>query len=106
MPESPASATVDIATYFKALAEWWREGTGMLSSPADKASHPAYRKIIEAGPAILPYLFRELEANGGSGWYAALRALTGESPVPADSELTSQQVKAIWLDWGRKHGYL
>lgn len=106
MSESPASATVDIATYFKALVEWWREGTGMLSSPGDKTAHPAYQKIIEAGPAILPYLFEELEAHGGSGWYAALRALTGASPVPADAALSSTRVKDIWLDWGRKHGYL
>lgn len=106
MADSSAPPTVELETYFNALSEWWHEATDVLSSPSEKAQHPAYRRVVKLGPAVLPYLFRELAMRGGSGWYTALRELTGASPVPADAASSSDRVKEIWLGWGREHGYL
>jgi hypothetical protein len=67
--------------------------------------HRAYGEIIALGPAVVPLLLRELE-HQPNHWFAALRSLTGEDPVPASERGRIGPMTAAWLKWGRDRGYL
>ncbi len=103
-PEPPGN--VPLEEYFETLVAWWEECTGFLSSPSQRAAHPAYQKVLALGEAALPHIFREVERGHASGWYLALRQLTGASPVPREASKSSARVRELWLQWGRSHGYL
>lgn len=89
---------------FMVLASRWRRQTGMLSSSTEKTAHPDYLQIIAKGKQSLPFILRELRDHGGH-WYEALEAITGGvNPIPPGAEGYIPQMKAAWLDWGRKMG--
>ena len=90
---------------FAELVAEWRRETGGLSSPRAIAAHPAYQQIIEMGEPIIPMIFQELQENGG-WWYPALRALTGENPVPEAAKGRPPLNRDAWLEWGRRNGHL
>lgn len=91
--------------YFLELVAEWRAATAGLSSPRVIAGHQAYQRIIEMGTAALPWIFRELQQNGG-WWYPALRVLTGANPVPEHAKGSPPLNDEAWLEWGRGHGYI
>ena len=90
---------------FQALAERWRRETGMFSSVTKKVDHPAYQRIIAMGATAVPLILRELAHRPGH-WFEALRAIVGESPVPADKKGDITKVREAWLEWGRGKGYI
>ena len=100
-----AATPADLATEFHALADQWRRETGMLSSSSKMAAHPAYRKIIGMGDAAIPLLLRELEERPDH-WFAALRAISGENPVPREYAGRVPKMCECWLGWGRRKGYI
>ncbi len=100
-PDAPAN----LPTRFRALADQWRQETGMLSSSTQKKAHPAYREIIAMGPVAIPLLLRELQERGGH-WFAALRAISGENPVPPEYAGRIPKMSEYWLEWGRRQGYI
>ena len=95
----------EIVARFGALASRWRAETGMLSSSSARAMHPAYQQIIGMGPAALPLLLRELE-RAQEGWFWALKAISGEDPVPPDHRGKRAEMVSDWLQWGRNRGYI
>ncbi len=94
-----------LKTTFRILADEWYTATGMLSSISQKVTHPAYLRIIGMGHAVLPLLLEELRNRGGD-WYDALDAITREDPVPPDAYGDISRMKALWIDWGLRHGHL
>lgn len=88
---------------FHLLAKKWRKDTQYFSSAAKMAQHPAYRRIMDMGKAVLPYLLNELNQNPDH-WLVALNTITGENPAPENS--TFDEAVQAWLAWGRKEGYL
>jgi hypothetical protein len=82
----------------------WRAETCFLSDINEKCNHPAYLQIIEMGPDVVPLILEELEREPDH-WFAALRKLTGENPVPAEARGRLKDMTLAWLDWARKHGY-
>ena len=95
----------DLAIRFRALADQWRRETGPLSSSSRIAAHPAYQEIIGMGPAVLPLILRELQEHGDH-WFAALRAISGENPVPQKYAGRIPKIAECWLEWGRGKGYI
>jgi hypothetical protein len=91
------------AARFAELASTWRADTEYLSSPAAMADHPAYREIIAMGEPAIPLILAELEARPDF-WFEALRALTGENPVPIESRGNVNAMASAWLEWGHSHG--
>jgi hypothetical protein len=65
--------------------------------------HPAYQQIIGMGKEALPFLIRELERNPDH-WFWALRAITGEDPVPAEHRGRVRLMAQDWVKWARKRG--
>lgn len=94
----PDYGTSPIQLKFRGLVARWKEATGHFSSPNDIAIHPAYQQIIGMGPDALPLIFQELRDRGGN-WYWALKAITGEDPVPETDRGKVQLMKRAWLKW-------
>ena len=88
---------------FRELAAAWRAGRGPSSFAGDLACHPAYQAIIALGAPAVPLLLSELEREPDH-WFAALRAITGVNPVPAEGRGNLGAMAAAWLRWGRDQG--
>ncbi len=88
---------------FERLAAEWRQESGPLSSSTDRAMLPAYQAIIGMGRTALPFIFEELHQRGGH-WFWALRAITGENPVPPQHRGNVEAMTQDWLRWARDRG--
>lgn len=89
---------------FNALARAWKQETLFLSTVASRIKHPAYRKVIQLGELVIPYLLREMDRNSYH-WHWALKEITSTNPVPEGSDGDMRAIKIAWLEWGRSQGY-
>lgn len=94
---------VGLRTRFDLLSKTWREETALLSSSHAIASHPAYLEVIGLGMPVVPLILEEMSRTGGH-WFEALKAITGEDPVPREHWGRIALMRQDWLDWGRRHG--
>ncbi len=92
------------AERFRQLADWWQEDVSHLSSPTEIAIHPAYQQIIGMGIQAIPFLLKNLEQRPDH-WFWALKAITGEDPVPLEQKGRVDQMAKAWLRWGAEHGF-
>lgn len=99
-----APADQDIAHTFTELARAWKAGRGVSSSTRELAGHPAYQEIIRLGPAVLPFVLRELEREPDH-WFIALKAITGLDPVAAGHRGDVRAMSSDWITWGRADGH-
>ncbi|MEX0724783.1 MAG: hypothetical protein WD065_00855 [Planctomycetaceae bacterium] len=90
---------------FRQLAHEWREQAEVISSSTERAMLPAYQSIIGMGEPALPLIFEELKERGGH-WFWALRAISGENPVPPEHSGNIAAMTGDWLKWGQEHGYV
>ncbi len=104
-PLAEAASPPDDQNRFRELVKQWKEGTGHLSSAARMAKHPAYREIIRMGSAAVPLLLAELKRDPDF-WFAALREITKENPVPERSAGKVKEMARAWMEWGRERGYI
>lgn len=95
----------DLRARFESLAERWREETEFHSAASALFMHPAYQEIIGLGPAVLPLILADLRESRDH-WFWALRAITGENPVPAEERGRVDRMAERWLDWGQARGLL
>ncbi len=103
-PAHEGSPESSLEETFRELADLWERETGYMSSPTCILSHPAYRKIVELGKPAIPLLLREMRARPGF-WFSALKAITGESPIPGGSNGDIKALTEAWFRWGEEHGY-
>ena len=92
-----------LAGRFHAHASEWQADTRFLAASSAASEHPAYRAIVALGPAVVPLILADL-AVAPEPWFAALRELTGEDPVPPDERSRPRAAAAHWLAWGRARG--
>ncbi|HXG08560.1 MAG TPA: hypothetical protein VNK04_02115 [Gemmataceae bacterium] len=104
-PEGDA-ATPDPALErrFRDLVCQWKEATALTSSITEMATHPAYQQIIGMGREAIPWILQELQQYRNHRFWA-LKAITGEDPVPAMDRGNLRQMTPAWLTWARDHGY-
>lgn len=95
----------DLRARFEALANRWREETEFHSAASALFMHPAYQEMIGLGPAVLPLMLADLKKTHDH-WFWALRAITGENPVPAEERGKVERMAERWVDWGRARGLL
>ncbi len=88
---------------FQRLVREWREATGHFSSSRDMAMHRAYQEIIGMGVEALPLLLREMEREPDHLFWA-LRAITGQDPVPAEHRGRIAEMARDWIEWARQQG--
>ena len=88
---------------FKALSGEWK--LRRLGLSVVDYNDFANLQIIGMGPAVIPYLLKEVH-NGTSIWVFALKCITGaEAETPA-MHGDGKAVRQAWLEWGKRHGYL
>ena len=90
---------------FQQLVRRWKTETEHLSSTVRMAKHPAYQEIIRMGSAAVPLLLAELQRDPDF-WFAALREITKENPVPARAAGKVKAMARAWIEWGRERGYV
>lgn len=89
---------------FDRLSRIWLDETMFSSSLTEKIQSPAYRKIIGMGNSAIGPILRDLERKPKL-WGPALRAITGENPVPKGDESRISRVAAAWLEWAKENKY-
>ena len=102
MVPTQRDARLDAA--FRELVRESREDTRYLSSTTQMVAHPAYRKIVQLGPAVVPLLLEELRREPDH-WFAALREITGENPVAPEDRGKVEAMAEAWVRWG-EHEHL
>src|SRR5260370_42333799 len=93
------------AERFRTLARNWQEETAHLSSLTKRILNPHYQQIIGIGPAVVPFLLREL-AREPKDWFWALYSVTGANPVAAQDEGDFVAMSKAWLNWGKQRGMI
>jgi hypothetical protein len=89
---------------FLRLAEAWRNECGTSSNMVKIHLQPSYQRIIGLGPDVLPFIFSEMRRSPDF-WFWALRAITGENPVPPAHAGDLPAMTQDWLGWAEKKGY-
>lgn len=92
---------------FNQLVKEWLVQRGAKASMTQAAMCPAYQTIIGMGGDAVPLLLKRLESEGDDPdhWFWALKAITGNDPVPETDRGNLQQMATAWLNWGRQNGY-
>jgi hypothetical protein len=94
-----------VSARFEALAAEWKSAVAFTSSSSAMVAHSAYQAIIALGPPAVPLLLREL-AREPAHWFEALKAISGEDPVPPADWGRVRAMAAAWLAWGRARGLI
>jgi hypothetical protein len=97
--------TDDLRDEFARLAAIWKDETRFLSSTTDIATHPAYQRIIGLGMPAVPLILEQLRQEPRP-WFWALRAITGEDPVPTAAKGKVREMADIWLNWAADQGLI
>jgi hypothetical protein len=58
-PDKPETETVE--ERFRRLEATWLAAVGHHSSTTKLISHPAFQEILRLGPAVIPFMLRDLE---------------------------------------------
>lgn len=94
-----AAGDNDLEKQFNALAEKWKEETGVYSTTYQKVINDSYLDIIALGKDVVPFILKDME-NGQGHWHTALKALTRENPVPDEDMNNSKKIREAWVRWG------
>jgi hypothetical protein len=66
----------------------------------------SYRKIVDLGEKVLPFIFRDLERRPEPDhWFDALAEITKVDPVSEKDRGYSRRMAKAWLKWARARGY-
>ena len=87
---------------FRALALNWKREIRAISSTTEICMHPSYQQIIGMGEDAIPLILSELQ-DAPNYWFWALKAITGEDPVPDSDRGRITRMQEAWLKWGRSH---
>jgi hypothetical protein len=99
------STSETVEQRFRRLEAQWLADTAHHSSTTRIVRHPAFQEILRLGPAVIPYMLRDLEQRPRL-WVWALPDITGANPVaPADAGNIGK-MSAAWLQWARNSGML
>ena len=90
---------------FRQLADQWEEETVFLSNSDRAAAHPAHQEIVTMGEPAVPLILERMRSRGGH-WFHALRAITNANPVQPAERGNVEAMKASWLEWGARSGYV
>jgi hypothetical protein len=90
----------DLQRVFARLADEWERDTALESFPTRAVMHPAYLRMVNMGPRVVPLILGRLQTQARP-WFWALSALTRENPAAGTT--TFSDAARAWLEWGRQH---
>lgn len=99
---TPEQSVQEIRSRFAMWAKVWRNETRNISNVREVTSHYAYRRIIEMGPTVVPFILKELERSPDF-WFYALRKLTTANPVRQEYAGNMKKMREAWLTWAKKN---
>src|SRR6185437_2459252 len=88
---------------FKKHEKQWKKDTMHVSSPFEKYLHQSYARIIGLGWPVVRLILLSLKSQPAD-WFYALRAITGENPVPDSAAGDVRKMSEIWVKWGAQKG--
>lgn len=103
-PETDSEIDEHLRYKFNHLATQWKDETQFASTMIEMAMHPAYQQIIGMGPSAILLILKQLVSEPDH-WFWALKAITGEDPVPENSRGKLKDMAEAWLKWGQNQGY-
>ena len=102
-PCTTANAVPEVK-FFNLKTEW-EESTAALSSINAIALNASYQEIIGMGEEAIPLILTEMTKKTGH-WFWALKALSGEDPIPLEARGNMKRMTELWLAWGETKGYI
>ena len=93
---------MDTVSQFEALAGQWSEHcreVAMSSNPADSLRHPAYRQLVQLGPAIVPQIMARIAEDDLVPWESVLEEITKVRFVDDPTNFNPQEVLQKRLKW-------
>src|SRR5436189_3535977 len=93
------SQNTNIEVTFHNLVSDWRKGRGPVSSVTQMVMHPSYQRIIGLGQPAIPLILGEMKQQPDQ-WFWALKAISGENPVPQEHAGDVKRMTEDWLNWG------
>lgn len=96
---------LNVETRFNDLAAEWASETAHLSMMSEIVRHRSYQEIIGLGRDVLPLILKRLSVEPNH-WFWALRAISGEDPVPAADVGRIDAMRRAWLEWGGSRGLM
>lgn len=90
---------------FRSAVRRWYAEAGYLSSAPARTEHPAYKEVINMGPAVVPLILQELRQHPDL-WFEALEQLTGSSPASPRPNASVAELAAQWVIWGKEEDLL
>jgi len=103
-PTASEAGAEKVEERVRQLVAAWRAEKAFTSSMTALEGSPHYRNIIALGMPVVPLLLRELERDPDY-WFEALRAITGEDPVPPEDRGDLIRMTDHWLTWAKRKGY-
>jgi len=100
-----APAPEELRETFERLADEWEEATLFLSFSDQAAAHPAHQEIVSMGERAVPLILERIQTHGGH-WFHTLREITNANPVQPADRGRVEAMKASWLEWGKRNGYI
>lgn len=91
----------DIRRAFELLRAQWIAATAHHSDADLVVNHPAYRRIIGLGPAVVPYLIEDMKRTN-EHWFVALESITGERPTSEAMAGKIEPMVRCWVEWFEK----
>lgn len=104
IPSTATPSSTEHKTKFQELMDEWRSQTAFSSSLIEIVMIPAYQRIIGMGRTAIPLILQELFRQPDH-WFWALKAITGEDPVPEQDQGDMVKMTSAWLAWGTTSGY-
>lgn len=99
---TPTKRSIDFSEEFNQLKQEWETATAILSDINEISMHSAYQRIIGMGSIAVPLIICEMSKKPNH-WFWALKAITGEDPVPVEKRGNIKEMNDIWLDWWEKN---
>jgi hypothetical protein len=90
---------------FELLRDEWLASIGPTSDLEEIAMIWPYQRIIGMGYPAVPLILQELRERPHH-WFWALRAITGENPVPPTARGKIEEMAKYWLQWGAENGFI
>lgn len=84
---------------FIVLTEKWKQETAILSSLTQIFRHPSVEKLVQAGDAILPWIFEAYEGDLWIAWGGLLQKITGKTPFGRKDRGHVRKIQESWLVW-------
>ena len=84
---------------FHRLLNKWRFDTYFHSLMKETIDDPSFRKIVDMGPQIIPWVINEIRHTPDFLMLALHFVVPNENPVPASSRGKIGEMVDAWLSW-------